>query len=211
MGTPQTNIMIDLESLGNVPYNGVIIALGAVAFRMDEEVTYPVEHDFECSAGISKFFYPIRIVEQVQDHGFVIETDTLRWWLETPEKTAQLNAFLSSDYRTHIRDVFEKFAWWIASIIKDPKDILLWSHGVTYDCLHLQQKWDKVMQTSFNRICPFRQMRDTRTLFDAYGRKFSDKSPYPEWVPQRKHHPLEDSYVQAIAVQTAMRGLVHGE
>lgn len=211
MATPQINIMIDLESLGNVPYSGVICAIGAVAFHMDEEVTYPVEHDFECCARETKFFYPIDIDDQLANYEFVVEGDTIRWWMETPEKNTQLQAFLASKYKTTIRDAFEKFAWWIASIVKDPSDILLWSHGVTYDCMHLQQKWDKVMRTSFNRVCPFRQMRDTRTLFDAYERKFPGKSPYPEWLPQRKHHPLDDAYMQAVAVQTAMRGLVHGE
>lgn len=209
MALPIMHVMVDLEALGNMPQNGCLIAIGAQAFVMDEAVVYPQEACFTvCASQPMQFFFPIDIESQVKEYGFLIEGDTLQWWLH-PDRSSQLDEFVGSKYKVTLREAFEKFAWWIESLCEDQAQLRLWSHGVTYDCVHLEQKWPIVMKQSFNKICPFRQMRDTRTIFDAYEERFGN-SPYPAIPRVRWHHPLEDAYMQAVAVQVALKGLTNG-
>jgi hypothetical protein len=199
------HVMVDLEALGNVPHTGILIAIGAIAFTMDNEIVYPTVDDFAVCARGANFFYPIDTVNQ-SCYGFIIEDETLQWWL-AKERREQLCEFINSQYKVVLRDACEKFAWWLQSVCPQQKALKLWSHGVTYDCIHLAQKWPIVLKQSFNTVCPFRQMRDTRTIFATYEEAWG-RSPYPDVMRQRPHHPLEDAWMQAKAVQTAWKGLV---
>ena len=208
MTLPDVHVMVDLEALGNEPHRGPLIAIGAVAFTMvDEKITYPITEDFEVAVRNGKFYYPIGLENQYEHYGFVIDVDTLEWWLKDKERLGQLNEFIVSKYIVTLREAFEKFEWWVQTMCNDQKRLMLWSHGATYDCVHLATKWPIVLKQSFNRVCPFRQMRDTRTLFALYEKSFG-KSSYPDVLRQRHHHPLEDAWMQACAVQTAWKGLL---
>lgn len=204
----QTHIMVDLETLGNSLTTGALIAIGAVAFNMHDELPYPHEADFIEAYIPFTFFRPISLVQQYESYGLRIEDDTLQWWLH-PDRYQQLQAFLTSPKSVSIGTALYSFELWVASVCKKQDDLMLWSHGATYDCMHLAEKWPIVVGRSFNTVCQFRQVRDTRTIFAAYEESFG-KSPYPAAQRKRHHHPLEDSWMQAKAVQIAWNGLVHG-
>lgn len=208
MNLPIVHVMVDLETLGNEPHRGPLIAIGAVAFIMDREILRPIDEDFEVANNDQRLYYPIGLDKQNEHYRFIIDDDTLQWWLQDDARRAQLGEFINSKYCVTLREAFEKFEWWVQTVCNDQKRLMLWSHGATYDCVHLATKWPIVLKQSFNRICPFRQMRDTRTLFAAYEEKFG-KGPYT-FDRKRPHHPLEDAWVQAVDVQKAWKGLTRG-
>lgn len=201
------HVMVDIETLGNEPQNGVIIAMAAIAFNMDEEIPYPLPADFGSSLSPTMFYTPIIPWQQEEDYQFVVEQETLRWWLE-PSRVLQFAEFVRSNQRVSIEIAFAMWNAWLRTGTVQTKERQLWSHGVMFDCMHLSQKWPQVMAVSFNNICLYKNMRDTRTLFAAYEARYG-KSPYPNQSRQRHHHPLEDSWFQAVAVQTAWKGLMH--
>lgn len=203
----KSHVMIDIETLGNQPHNGIIIGMAAIAFNMDEEIPYPLPADFEYQASQTMFYTPILAWQQEKDYQFVIEPETLRWWLD-PLRVNQFAEFFCSNHRITLKTAFAQWAAWLRTEVSQVKERELWSHGVTFDCMHLSQKWPLVMNASFNEVCLYKNMRDTRTLFAAYEVRYG-KSPYPNKQRERHHHPLEDAWIQAVAVQTAWKGLMH--
>lgn len=201
------HVMIDLETLGNQPQDGVIIAMAAIAFNMDEEIPYPTEDEFKGRVTPSTWYMPILALQQETDYKFIVDPETLRWWLD-PSRVNQFAEFFCSSQRVSIETALYSWNVWLHTNVAPLKERQLWSHGVTFDCMHLSQKWPRVMAASFNDVCPFRNMRDTRTLFAIYEETYG-KSPYPNVERKRHHHPLEDAWVQAVAVQNAWKGLMH--
>lgn len=197
-------ILVDLETLGNDPYTGPIIAFAAVVFDFDEE-NLPTPNTTDYAVANERlypfFYYPVSVIDQ----GYAdakIDPDTLKWWIETDEKMKLLHEIVHSDSAGNLRETLVRFQYWLSGF----GEFNLWSHGVTYDCMHLAQKWPLVVGPSFTKVVPFRNMRDTRTLFDLYQSKFHvDKVPMPEAT--RKHHALEDAWRVATAVHTAWRAL----
>lgn len=201
------HIMIDIETLSNDIRNGVVMALGAIVFRIEVPIVPPVTGEYAVSTNGDRFFLPIEIAGQ-RAYGLETEPDTVNWWFGSDDRCRIMAAYMSSMYTRPIMAVFEAFSAWVMDVAPKEKTIYMWSHGVTYDCMHLAEKWPKVMDKKFD-LCPFRQFRDTRTLFGMYEAKFG-KSSYPEntKVHPMKHHPLHDAYVQALAVQKALQELL---
>jgi len=203
------HIMIDIETLSNDTRNGVMLALGAIVFRIDRAflITPPLAVEYNVSTVNDRFFLPIEIAGQ-REYGLETEPDTVNWWFGTDDRCRIMAAYMSSMYARSIKETFETFEGWVMAAAPKDRTVYMWSHGVTYDCVHLVEKWPKVMGKKFD-LCPFRQMRDTRTLFHLYETKFG-KSSYPDntKVHPMKHHPLHDAYVQALAVQKALQELL---
>lgn len=214
INTTDIHVMVDLETLSNDTRNGVVLALGAVAFQIQTPILEPLPGEYEFSTSGNRFFLPIEIAGQ-RKYGLTTEPETVNWWFGSDDRCRIIATYLASIYARPINDVFEMFENWVmaeAALVEptQEKKIYMWSHGVTYDCVHLAEKWPKIMGASFNTVCPFRQMRDTRTLYAVYEMKYGWK-PYPQWAKKdhpMKHHPLYDAYVQAVAVQIAINGLL---
>ena len=201
------HVMVDIETLGNDLRTGPIIAIGAVPFTMAQPLTRrPTLADRQFAMWEQAFYVPIRLKEQLE-LGMRIEHETLQWWLQTDAKL--LYEFMTSQRAESLTAVFGKFKQWLDELCPEINDRWLWSHGVTYDCQHLAEKWPIVMGESFNRVCPFRQMRDTRTLFHLYE-ALTGIQPLTLIEREQRHHPLEDAWVQACAVQIAWKGLING-
>jgi len=203
-----THIMLDLEALSNDIRHGILLSIGAVAFRTSELIEYPRENEFVAAYEHDgrRFYATISIPSQEQ-FGLSIESETLMWWL-SDENVKILNEMQANPLLS-IVETFTRFGRWVVAQEPEVEKRRLWSHGSTYDCMHLKEKWARVSQdiTNFNHICPFRQVRDTRTIFEMYETKFG-WSPYPKMERKRKHHALEDAVIQAMAVQTAIDGLL---
>ena len=201
------HVMIDIETLGNDLETGPIIALGAVAFDLEHDVAKPNEEDYvACDkiTNLSHLYLSINLVGQ-REYGLYVDDETLQWWMEKGGRD-QLHQIMTADGRWSLIDAFIQFQQWIR-VISKRDELRLWSHGVTYDCLHLSTKWPLVVGKSFDDVCPFRQMRDTRTLFELY--EMSVGTPVPQIERTRKHHPLEDAYAQAVSTQAVLRYFIN--
>lgn len=205
MALPNDHIMVDIETLSNDIRHGTIMAIGAIAFNMIEPIPYPDEKNFSGVYANGEFYLPINLESQAA-FGLQIDAETLRWWLSEGRSKTLLELFLSPRQES-IQFVFQWFQWWCQTSCESTTP-WLWSHGVSYDCMHLSEKWPIIMKKPFSDVIPFRHMRDTRTLFALYNEKF-EKSPYPEVARHHHHHPLEDAWIQACAVQTAWTRLKH--
>lgn len=204
-----THVMIDMETLGNDIKNGMVMSLGAVAFKMDEHIDYPTDVElFSTTMPEYKKFYAVITLESQEPLEYEIDIETMKWWFH-PYRNAEINELLNHTCAIPIQAAFMQFGKWIASRVDDKKLLRLWSHGSTYDCMHLAMKWQTVLPfESFNTVCPFRQVRDTRTIYELYESKF-ETSAYPtDLERKRKHHALEDAYFQARSVQIAFNGLM---
>jgi len=204
------HVMVDIETLGNDTRTGMLLSIGAVQFTVQQDILPPSTGEYAVATSGRTFYLPIALAGQ-GGYGLQTDAETVQWWLRDDVRCTYFTALCASQYSRPIKDVFEAFQAWIMSIYSVDKNatLSLWSHGVTYDCVHLAEKWPVIMEESFNRICPFRQCRDTRTLFAIYEAKHG-KTPYPDGSKHHvmKHHPLYDAYVQAIATQTALRSLL---
>lgn len=203
-----THIMLDLEALSNDTRNGMLLSIGAVAFKLTELIEYPKDDEFSVSLEkTARRFYTVLSLTSQEPFRFAIEADTVSWWLS--EDNMQALGEMQKGPKLGIVEAFTRFGGWLVTQEPAVEKRRLWSHGSTYDCVHLKEKWEMVVREipNFNHICPFRQIRDTRTIFEMYETKFG-VSPYPAIDRKRKHHALEDAVIQAMAVQTAIDGLL---
>jgi len=203
-----THIMLDIETISNDTRRGIILAIGAIAFTQHGDVPVPNESDYKLATELGKpiLYMPVDIVSQ-KDLGLEMDGETVVWWLKSDRIDKFLTMLASLD-RVPVHYAFSTLLQWITTQEPDKSKRRLWSHGVTYDCVHIAEKWSLVMgdKITMNELCPFRQMRDTRTLFELYERRFN-ASPYPAVFHEQKHHALYDAYVQAKAVQVALQKL----
>ena len=195
-----THVVVDLETLSNDVRHGVIIAIGAVAFDMATSI--PTERPS------TRLFY--RPVERASQAQFDMTEDdaTYGWWTNTEEKRTLLESILHAPDRVSLASAFIEFKVWFEQQGKYG-EVMLWSHGVTYDCMHLSEKWPIVMGKKFDDVCPYKLLRDTRTLFACYESAVGHELMYIP--PKIKHHALEDAIATAISIQHAWNTLTGGK
>ena len=194
------HVVVDLETLSNDVRHGVIISIGAVSFTMDSSV--PMEHPSD-----QLFYRTVERASQLQ-LGMTEDEATYAWWTNTEEKKTLLQSIIYSPDRISLTSAFIEFGQWLAQQGKYG-EVMLWSHGVTYDCMHLSEKWPIVMGKKFNDVCPYKLLRDTRTLFSCYETAVGHELVYVP--PKIKHHALEDAIVTAVSVQHAWNTLTGGK
>lgn len=164
-----SSVMIDLESISTKP-NAVILSLAAVKFDKNDPA---VEMD-----GRVWYFD----VDQQVALGRDVDDDTLEWWATQGDEA--IASSFSDDDRMLVEDVmdeFHKFCW-------GSKEY--WAQGTIFDITILE---NLLVQIEKPRPWHFRQIRDTRTLFDL-GISYTYDNPV-------KHDPLSDCIAQALAVQ----------
>lgn len=171
--------MVDIETLGNDPKTGPMIGIGATIFTMEEDVPYPDEEAFIHSNVRQHFFRPIQLLGQYESHGFIIDEDTLLWWLSDEHKKEMLWSLLNSPKAVSIKDALLEFGVWVGEQTNGD-DRYIWSHGATYDYVHLETKVGIVLRQSLTTIFPFRNVRDTRTLFDVFTARYPGLSVWPD-------------------------------
>jgi len=194
------HVVVDLETLSNDVRYGMIIAIGAVSFTMDGSI--PTERPSH-----RIFYRPVDITSQGH-YGMLQDDATYAWWTNTEEKEHLLQQIITSPDRVSLASAFIEFSAWMQQQGQHG-EVMLWSHGVTYDCMHLSEKWPIVMGKKFNDVCPYKLMRDTRTLFSLYESAVGHELTY---IPAKiKHHALEDAIATAISVQHAWKTLTGGK
>ena len=194
------HVVVDLETLSNDVRHGIIISIGAVSFAMNSSV--PMEQPSD-----RLFYRPVERTTQAI-FGMVEDDATLAWWTNTAEKREVLETMLSSPQRVSLLYALTEFGSWLSQQGRHG-EVMLWSHGVTYDCMHLSEKWPIVMGKKFNDVCPYKLLRDTRTLFSCYEAAVGFPMTYVP--PKIKHHALEDAIATAVSVQHAWNTLTGGK
>jgi len=205
----QFHVMIDIETLNNDACHGVILSIGAIKFSLtnNDVLEYPPDEAFVrsgCQANHYEpwFYCPISLLSSF-DAGLTIEADTLMWWLSEGREVEL--ARICTGASEQITKVLNYFGSWLRQTSSYKNNLYVWSHGSTYDIVHLDNKYQSILHQKSPFI--FRNVRDTRTLFALYRDTFGKDI---EWPRKRKnHHPLEDSWAQASSASKAWYQLSH--
>lgn len=171
------DLMVDIETLATRP-NAVVLSIGAHFFD-------PLFVETNSEFG-SRSFYAILDIQPQLNAGLQVDADTLSWWVTQaaawpdPEKAvAPANALLELiHFVDELKPYFSKKVWF---------------HGASFDAPILENLF-RVCLPNTSLPWNFRNIRDTRTLFDIAGYKF---------VNQGKHNALQDAICQARGVQEA--------
>lgn len=154
------HIMVDTETLGTSP-GCAILSIGAVAFDPMTPWNPVTGQDM---ANEHRF---VRLVslESCLDAGLGMEPGTLRFWL-SQDKEAINEAFGGT---IPLFEALSELTSWLTSLCPGSDtatDARIWSHGATFDPPILAAAYDAVgIDVPWN----FRNMRDTRTIFEAAG------------------------------------------
>lgn len=176
--------MIDIETMGKA-----VASIGAVAFD-------PFLVDGDRLPVISGTFYRVVDLQSSVDAGLPILAKVVYWWL-AQEGNAR-KELLRSDAIPLKRALSELTEWYQTRGCERA-----WSHGATFDLVILTEGYENL---GMSPPWHFKDMRDTRTLFDL-GVMY----PQAIWDSFEKHHALTDCIRQANAVAYVMQrlGIVH--
>lgn len=184
MDTPENHIVIDLETMGNGD-KAAIVSIGAYRFNpVGETVPAPEELG---AAGISMYLV-VDLASSVRA-GLEMDASTVLWWLKQSEEArAELNK-----PACNLPAAMVALAAFIQQGGPKPK---VWGHGATFDPVIVKNAYKALeLPIPFD----FRDVRDTRTLFDSVGEGEVD-------MPQaKKHNALWDAWREAVAIQSCYR------
>lgn len=172
--------MVDIETMGNSS-RSAILSIGAVKFE-------PREFGWK-----GPEFYTRVNLASCLSAGLEMHASTVLWWMGQNDEARQ--TLLSKEDELPLKEALNAFRHFYTG------SAFLWSHGATFDAVILTEAIHLV-----GELVPwsFRDVRDTRTLFDLSGPIDLSQLPKVEGV---KHHALYDAKVQALMVQQAHRQL----
>lgn len=177
----RNHCMIDFETAATTT-DTVVLTLGAVKF--DPYADDRVKEDRENEKMYLKFN-----IEQQQDHGRVINDETLDWWgRQAPEAFEE--AFGDDESRIELEQGLREFTRFFRGCK------YIWGHGSVFDVMILEHAY---IQYDLGKPWQFWNARDTRTMFDL---GFDHEMPM-----DGHHHALADAMRQVIGVQNVYRKL----
>ena len=172
------HIMLDLETLGLNP-NSVILSVGAALFSLDGKI---------------EALYHSRVtIQSCLEEGLQIDGSTIEWWMsQKKENIDRLFAVKAKELSLVLDEVY--------ILVKQaaPYKRYVWSHGSNFDTVLYENACKKVGVPIW---WDFRDVRDTRTLFDVANYKYTAKGG---------HDALDDAMNQAKAVCEAYQKLKGG-
>ena len=187
------DVMLDMETGGMAP-GSVILIIGAVAFD-------PHGDEVPTSGGWT--FYRRVDMGTCMAVGLTFDHETLSWWMGQAAK-ARKEAFTAMP-RTSINAALLDFNKWFREVTplkggttgRSSSLGQIWSHGAGFDVV----LFEAALRAAGLGPPPweFRNVRDTRTLFDVAGLEGK------RTVPKVPHHALHDAIAQAEDVQRAYR------
>ena len=178
-----TDIMIDIETLGNVR-GCVVTQIGLAAFCRGSD-----------TASMPRFRVNLDIDAQVSA-GFTLSGDTVKWWMRQSDaarmswasEEASMAAKLPSEAMQAVKD-------WINA--HGAKGFLVWANSPSFDCVILDALWER---TRVRKPWAYWQEADCRTLkLIAPGVK------KPE--PEVDHDASSDAAAQALYVRRVFADL----
>lgn len=117
------NLMIDIETLSK-KHNASIISIAAIPFNDDFEISKNI---FHCNISL----------QSCLDNNFVIDENTLEWWLDT--NPTLLKQILSLD-TIHITAMLINLSQFINDNMHD--DFTIWAKGSTFDLAKLTYAYE---------------------------------------------------------------------
>lgn len=174
----QTNIMLDLETLGVSP-GCSILSIGAVTFDQN---------------GVGKKFYQAITQESCERAGLVADPDTVAWWkLQSPE--AQEAVFNPKDPTTFwwALGLFEE---WLSEVCPELGDRIIWGCGAAFDNAILAKAYVIARQERDAQPWKFWNDRCYRTV-----KALHPDMPMPKRVGTH-HNALDDAESQALHLIT---------
>jgi hypothetical protein len=179
-----TSVMLDIETLGTIP-GSVILSVGAVAFD-------------PYGKGFGETFYENVHPESCRRFGMTQDSETAEWWSHPDRESVR--AVLYKERRS-IVTVMED----MASFFKTVGGVQVWGHGSCFDVVLVEEAMRRC-----GVVIPwkFRDVRDTRTLFDYSGFDAVNATDTPKREGVH-HHALDDCKYQVRCVQHAV-SLIRG-
>jgi hypothetical protein len=179
------NLMIDLETLDNVP-GGVILSIGAVFFdpRSDE---------------LGATFHAVIDTYSCEGAGLTVSDDTLIWWnAQSPEARAVLE-YAASGRARPLRAVLTDFNCWVKDSAADV--VHVWGNGADFDNAFLAVAYR--MAGAIPLPWKFWHNRCFRTLKSL---PFLRETPLPK-LEGTAHNALDDAIYQAHCAVILLRKL----
>ena len=136
-----TQVMLDLETLGNKP-RSVIVAIGAVKFK---------------DGAITDRFYERVDAESCVAAGLKIDVSTVMWWLQQ-ESAARLEITKPGE---HLSVALQRFSEWVFN----EEAVEMWGNGAAFDNVILSDAYDA---TGLPRPWKFWNDRCYRTMKSLY-------------------------------------------
>jgi hypothetical protein len=164
-------IMIDLETMGTSCIAG-IMSIGAARFKLTGEV------QALCHIGVD--------LQSCVSINMEIDANTVMWWLgQSKENQERLLTLKKMPLSNALNMLFASFNG------LDKYRTCVWSHGSNFDTVILE---NACKLTGMPVWWKYSNIRDTRTVFDVMGYKYTAKGG---------HDALEDAMSQAEAVIAA--------
>lgn len=185
------DFMVDIETLAT-GYRAMVVSIGAVAFDLE-------------TGTLGQTFYERISMRDAQRAGFVMDADTVGWWMDLqPEALAQLRVC-----PREVRHVFGALSQFLTHDRGGPIKPRVWGNGSNFDNRILREGYDLL-----GIRCPwhFRDDRDMRTYSDILQRLGCPVWKYggPEVPPPPvRHDALDDAKYQArvlIEMWKVLRG-----
>lgn len=220
---------VDIEALAGHAINvaatpPVLVSIGAVMFDLED--SNPVALSSESGSSVAAFvrtskaaasvsrFYTLVDPVSCQREGFVLEADTVRWWLEQPEeaRTELVRAYADG---LPVRDALQLFWDWLTGAypvnyeggnptqrpnsLKD-RNTQVWMHRYDHESLASS------FRQCFDQLPPWKysQRKDLGTLFSLSSKLFRLDEPKREGV---RHRALDDAIHQGRGIHQALRAI----
>lgn len=186
------HFVVDIETLGN----GNDAAIASIGVTTMSKITHSDESMLRFAER-----YMLVDIQSCINAGLRVDGPTIEWWLKQPEAArAEISGEGAGKRSINIRRALHDLHLWMQEVEPNIQDRYVWSHGATFDIPILANAYRAI-----NHDMPwqFRNVRDTRTLFDLAG-DFEAPSK-DEYEP--RHHALTDARWAADAIAAAYRSL----
>lgn len=217
--------MVDTETLA-LSQDAVIVELAACCFELNPDGSGKILSEDNGGNWLKSHFHThIGINDRFQQKR-VIDRKTMLWWMSQAktfdpkwasgthpdlfECLRQFTQFIINtefrpfvlDKKTNSLNVGKNLQY-----TRSNRDFCIWSHGSSFDLPMLQHALEQCSLfngqwngSSFEPLWHYRNIRDTRTLFDLADFYYED---YVKHHNQNKHSALDDTLCQANAVIAA--------
>lgn len=166
-----SNIMLDLETMGNGP-TAAIVAIGAVCFDLEAGELGPT-------------YYNRVSLEDAARHGGTIDASNVLWWLKQSDE-ARYELTRNDVAEISLFRALESFSVWIRQHADE--DVAVWGNGASFDNVILRSAYERCAA----RPAPWKWRNDRcyRTI----------KAERPDTPCERigtHHHAMSDAITQA--------------
>lgn len=174
-----THIMVDIETLGQVPGDHIILSIAAVKF--DSDGVY-----------MNEMFHEEIDSESCKKYGMVSDEETEEWWSKQEASYTEQGRPLA--------EVLSEFSNWLPN-----GRFYIWSKGPSFDCSFLKKAYEECDKVG-DEPWKFWLERDVRTAEHMFSNNNDGNSPVPEDLDGTDHDPSYDVKEQALSVLISLRG-----